>query len=441
MAGEAGESMSGSGPVALLRDPGHAQRSTFVELFFDLVFAFALTRLADGLIDDLKWIDVAQTALLLPAMWWVWTLTLWLNDWLDPNHLAVQLTIVVIMLGSLVMAAAVPEAFGRHGKFFATAYVVTQVGRTVFFALALRGHRLQSRGWRVLFWFGLSAVPWIAGAVGHHAVRGALWAIALGMDYLAAALNYPTPGLGRSHTEDWRLAGEHLSERYRQFVIIALGETILVTGSAFSAAFTGGGSAAAVASFVTTVLLWRIYFHRSTDLIGASGAVSRSPAGLGRLAAYTHLVIVAGIVITAVGDRIDLAHSLTPVRLAWVLASVGGPALFVAGRALFEYTVFSGVSWSRPAGLAALAALVPLAYFPHAPTLVVALVVNAILLAVVVIDAVTSPVRPPRQGVQPALRRTGRAARPAGPSGLAGRANPDDMGGPAVVEGGSGPLS
>jgi low temperature requirement protein LtrA len=192
--------MATTGGTTLLRDPADAQRSTFLELFFDLVFAFALTRLADGLIHDLKWVDVAQTVLLLPALWWVWTLTVWMNDWLNPNRLAVQLTVVAIMLGSLVMAAAVPGAFGGHGIFFAAGYVLIQAGRTLFFIFALRGHRLQARGWRVLFWFGLSAGPWIVGAFTQHVLRGSLWALAVLLDYLAAAANYPTPGLGRSRT-------------------------------------------------------------------------------------------------------------------------------------------------------------------------------------------------------------------------------------------------
>src|SRR5262249_34106015 len=100
-----------SARTELMRDPENTQRSTFLELFFDLVFAFALTRLADGLINDLGWDDALETAILLPALWWVWTLTVWMNDWLEPDRLPVQATVVAVMLGSLIMSAAVPRAF------------------------------------------------------------------------------------------------------------------------------------------------------------------------------------------------------------------------------------------------------------------------------------------------------------------------------------------
>jgi low temperature requirement protein LtrA len=369
-----------------MRSPENPQRSTFLELFFDLVFAFALTRLAEGLIHDLRWRDVLETAILLPAVWWVWTLTVWMTDWLEPDALPVQATVVMVMLGSLVISAAVPGAFGRYGGTFAGIYIAVQVGRTAFFVWALRGHHLQARGWRVLFWFGVSGVLWIAGGVAGYWLRVALWTAALVTDYGAALANYPTPGLGRSRTSDWRLAGEHLAERYRQFVIIALGETILVTGTTFSNDVTPHRVAAAVATFFTSVLLWRIYFHRVADLTSAASALARAPAGLGRLAAYEHLLIVAGVVVSAVGDRLVLAYPGARTAPSWIAAIVGGPALFVAGRAIFEYTVFRRTSWTRPAGLGALAGAAAATVL--LPTLAAAFLVDLVLLAIVVADTV-----------------------------------------------------
>jgi low temperature requirement protein LtrA len=368
-----------------MRDPENTQRSTFLELFFDLVFAFALTRLADGLIDDLDWDDVLRTAILLPALWWVWTLTVWMNDWLEPNRLPVQATVVAVMLGSLLMSAAVPGAFDGHGLLFGGIYVAVQVGRTLFFTWALRGHHLQARGWRVLFWFGVSGVLWIAGGFGGYATRLALWAAAVIVDYTAAMANYPTPGLGRNRIEDWRLAGEHLSERYRQFVIIALGETILVTGSTLSKYITPLLTAAAVAAFFKSVFLWRIYFHRVAELKPAASAFAHPPARLGRLAAYEHLPIIAGVVVSAVGDRLVLAHPASPTKPAWIATIAGGPALFIGGRAIFEYTVAGRTTWTRPVGVAALTgasvAMVVL------DMLAATVLLDIVLLAIVIADA------------------------------------------------------
>jgi low temperature requirement protein LtrA len=368
-----------------MRDPENTQRSTFLELFFDLVFAFALTRLADGLINDLDWNAVLETAILLPALWWVWTLTVWMNDWLEPDRLPVQAADVAVMVGSLVMSAAVPGAFDVNGLLFGGIYVAVQVGRTGFFTWALRGHRLQARGWRVLFWFGLSGVLWIVGGVTGYRARVALWAAAVAIDYVAAVINYPTPGLGRNRTEDWRLAGEHLSERYRQFVIIALGETILVTGSTLSRHLTPLLTAAAVAAFFKSVFLWRIYFHRLAELARAASALAHPPARVGRLAAYEHLPIVAGVVVSAVGDRLVLAHPHSPTKPAWIAIIAGGPALFIAGRAIFEYTVAGCTTWTRPAGVAALAAAGVVMILLD--TLAATVLLDLVLLAIVVADA------------------------------------------------------
>jgi low temperature requirement protein LtrA len=374
-----------SARTQLMRDPENTQRSTFLELFFDLVFAFALTRLADGLINDLGWDDALETAILLPALWWVWTLTVFMNDWLEPDRLPVQAAVVGVMLGSLVLSAAVPEAFDGSGLLFGGVYVAVQVGRTVFFTWALRGHHLQARGWRVLFWFGLSGVLWILGGVAGYDARIVLWAAAVVIDYVSAVANYPTPGLGRNRTEDWRLAGEHLTERYRQFVIIALGETILVTGSTLSRHLTGLLTAAAVAAFFKSVFLWRIYFHRVAEFAPAASAFAHPPARLARLAAYQHLPIIAGVVVSAVGDRLALLHPYSPAKPAWIAMIAGGPVLFIGGRAIFEYTLTGRTTWTRPAGLVALtAAGVAMTVLN---TLGATVLLDLVLLAIVIADA------------------------------------------------------
>ena len=110
--------------------------------------------------------------MLLLAVWWVWSSTAWVTDRFDPQRPAIQLLVIATMVGSLVMAVAVPEAFGEQGLVFAGAYVAIQVGRSLFLVLALRGHELQRDAVRVLFWFGVSAVPWIAGALVHGTARG-----------------------------------------------------------------------------------------------------------------------------------------------------------------------------------------------------------------------------------------------------------------------------
>lgn len=185
--------------------------------------------------------DALETLVLLLAMWWVWSFTAWLTDLVDPQRPAVQLVVTAAMLGSLVMAVAAPEAFGEQGLIFAGAYVAIHLGRGLFLILGLRGHEAQRLAMRVLFWFGVSAVPWIAGALVQGTTRGALWTLAVAVDYIAFARGFPTPGLGRAPAAEWAVVAEHLAERYRQFFIIALGVLTAVDPSIGHASGTRAG--------------------------------------------------------------------------------------------------------------------------------------------------------------------------------------------------------
>jgi low temperature requirement protein LtrA len=384
----------------LLRRPEDPQRATFLELFFDLAFVFALFQLSRGLIQHLAWSGAFQTLVLLLAVWWVWSSTAGLTDRLDPRRPAVQLLVIATMVGSLVVTAALPEAFGPQGLVFAGAYVAIQIGRQLFVLIALRGHELQRTAGRVVFWYGMSAVPWIAGAVAHGTTRGALWTLAVALDYTAFALRWPAPGLGRAPESGLPVVAEYLAERYRQFFIIALGELILVTGLALSGTgFAADRTAAFVVSIATTVLLWRIYIYRAGELLSAAIAAAPEPARLAGSASYTHLVMVAGIVVTAVGAELVIAHPLGHTQPAWIAVILGGPALFLAGRAGFEYAIFGRVSRDRPIGVLVLAALTPAML--HVPPLLVAIAATAVLAGNAVADAARARGHPPEQPSPP----------------------------------------
>ncbi len=367
--------------AGVLRDPTSPQHVTFLELFFDLVFVFALDRVAQGLIDKLDWSDLLETMVLLPAVWWIWMMTVWMTDRLDPERASTQLTVIGIMVGSLILASAVPDAFGRRGWFFAGTYVSVQLGRTLYLVVVLRRHELRRRSLRTLFWFAVSAVPWLLGAASNAPLRLALWALAITIDYVAARLDFPTPGAGRSPISEWGLAAAHMSERFRQIVIVALGGTIIVAGTTFGASDFGPHSVAAlVISFAVTGLLWRIYIYRAGELMSEALARSASPAHLGRSTAYTHLLIAAAAIAVSVADRLVIAQPLARPHASWTAAIMAGPVLFLLGRARLEYTVFSRVSYSRRIGLAVLVAITPAMI--AVPPLAVAATMVAILLGV-----------------------------------------------------------
>ncbi|WP_328426717.1 low temperature requirement protein A [Micromonospora sp. NBC_00389] len=229
--------------------------------------------------------------------------------------------------------------------------------------------------------------------------RGALWITAAAVEYAGIALGFPTPRLGRSGERRLEVvvSEEHVAERLRQFFIVALGEPIVVTGLAFAnGAFGADRSAATLLAFVTTALLWRIYIHRAGALIAETIAAAPNRLRVGVLTLYSHVIMIAGIVTIAVGDELVITHPLGHPDPAWIAVILGGPALFLAGRAIFDYAVFGRVSAPRVIGALALVALTPA--MKPVPPLAVATTAALILAGVAVADAVRTrrlPAEPP----------------------------------------------
>jgi low temperature requirement protein LtrA len=339
-------------------------RGREAELLLDLVYVFALTRLSQRLIEDftterrIVLPEAGQTLLLLLALWLIWVQAAFATSRHDPRRPVIQLVVVWVMFGSMIIAVALPHAFGARGLTFAVTYVAIQLGRPFFLLLALR-EREPHNPLRTICWAAASAVPWIAGAAlfPQSPARGLLWTLAVALDYTGFVLGWPVPGLGRTRLGEWRIAGERLAERYQQFIIITLGETILLTGLTFATEFTPDRVLPTVVSFATTVLLLRIYFHRAGAVLPTAIEAAPRPARLGRSGVYAHLAMVTGILATGVGNALVIHHPLGDLDPAWLAIIFGGPALFLAGRSRLEYDVFARVSASRLIGLLALAAL------------------------------------------------------------------------------------
>jgi low temperature requirement protein LtrA len=355
--------MVGNESPGLLRPrDGRGQRVTSFELFFDLVYVFAVTQLSHLLLDHLNVRGAVQTLLLLLAVWWAWMYNAWFTNWFDPDRRAVRLVLVGVMLAGLIMSAALPGAFGERGLVFAGAYVAMQVGRTAFAVAALGAEPGLRRSFqRVLAWMVACGVLWLAGGLAVGAARYVLWLAAVVVDYAAPACGYWTPGLGRSRTTDWTITGGHMAERCQLFLIIALGESILVTGATFAQLpFSAATVAAFIVAFLGSVAFWWIYFDRGAEASSDVIARSADPGRLGRSAyTYLHLPMVAGIIVAAVGDELTIAHPGGHTSAATAAALLGGPALFLAGHVLFKRVVFGRLSLPRLAAIVALAALVP----------------------------------------------------------------------------------
>ncbi len=342
-------------------------RVTFVELFFDLVFVFAVTQLSHGLLHDLTLVGLLHTAMLLFAVWWVWVYTAWATNWLDPQRTPVRIMLFVLMLAGLLLSASIPEAFERLGLAFAGAYSCMQVGRSLFMLWAFKGHSPGNfrTFQRITAWLALAGAFWLAGGLAEHQLRLAFWLVALGIEYVGPSAGYFVPGHGRSTTADWDIAGAHMAERCGLFVIIALGELVLVTGATFAElAWSPATVAAFVSAFLGSVAMWWIYFNIGAEKASSLIARSADPGRLGRLAyTYMHIFIVAGIIVAAVADELVLAHPLGRTETPTLAAVLGGPALYLLGNILFKRSVATWLPLSHLVGIAALAVLVPAASY------------------------------------------------------------------------------
>jgi len=374
------------------RPQGEAeQKTTSLELFYDLVFVFAITQISHHLLEHLSWEGAGQSALLLLVVWWSWNYTAWVTNELDPESPVVRLVMILLMLASLMMAVAIPHAFGDDALLFVASYLAIQVGRHAFLAFVAwpRGSVERERAARILSWFVLAGVFWVAGAlVDGGAGRTVLWLIALCVDYGAPLGTYWLPGRRRLPFSTWMVETAHFSERFGLFIIIALGESIVVTGATASElGLTGKTALAFATAFLTSAALWWLYFTVVAGLAEQRlHAATEDRTAVARDAyTYLHVVLVAAIVLSAVGDELVIAHPTEPLETsAEVAAVVGGPALYLFAHVLFRLRMTGTTSLRRPAGAAACVLLGLL--LPGADALVLALLVLAVLVVVILGD-------------------------------------------------------
>jgi low temperature requirement protein LtrA len=366
------------------RDGAGSQRVTPVELFFDLVYVFAITQLSHLILDDLSVDGVAQAAFLLIVVWWAWIYTTWMANWLDPSSPAVRTVLTGVMLASLLMAAALPTAFGDDGFLFAASYVALQVGRNAAAMALVRDHRLRGVFERLLLWSLASGALWLAGAALDPDQRLLLWIPALGLELAAPFARYWLPGRGRAATTDWDIDGGHFAERCQLFIIIALGESIVVTGAtAADAGLTSTVVACLVVAFLETVALWWLYFGAPAERSHAMMSESDDPGRIARNSyTYVHVLIVAGIIATAAGVDLLIAHPHDPQHGVGLAIVLGGPAVFLLGESLFQWSATGTVNVKRLATAALIIALVPLA--PELSTLALIGIVTGLLTAVAI---------------------------------------------------------
>jgi low temperature requirement protein LtrA len=382
------------------------RRVTNVELFFDLVYVFAVTQLSHFLIGHQTVAGALEAALLLAMVWLLWAYTTWVTNWFDPEKIPVRLLLLALMLVSLAMSAGLPGAFTSTGLLVGLAYAVMQIGRSAFAVVALWG---QGRGGefaalarnyqRILTWCCVSGALAVAGGLAPGVLpRALLWLAAVAVDLLGGAVGFYTPGLGRASTQDWDIEGGHFAERCQAFILIALGESIVVIGATLADLIAGPLSRpgaqhvpavlAFLVAFVGSAALWWMYFDRSADEGARMIAASADPGRLGRSAYhFIHPIMVAGIIVTAAADKIVLTTpgAVGVASTAWLI--LGGSVLYVAGHLAFKLDVWRRLSWPRVVALVVLGLLGIAA--PHISALALSACAAATVVGIAAADFVT----------------------------------------------------
>jgi low temperature requirement protein LtrA len=345
--------------IAVSRAPGAERVVTPLELFFDLVYVFAIGQLSHHLLEHVDLRTGTETVILALAVVYAWYMTAWGANWLEPDRLPVRVLLVGLMFASLLMSAAIADAFDGRAWLFVTGYLLLQVGRSAFLIVALRGRALGEHFINDLVWELAAGAFWVAGAIADGDARLVLWGLAVVATHGGVWVLHWLPGRGRAidlgHTE---IAGGHLIERFRLFFIIALGETVLTTGTAFTdEPFEPERLLALAIGFAGTVALWWCYFQRAEG-IGVDAAETADDAGaVGWWGTWTLTLMVLALIAIAVGDELAIAHPGDDATLGFTILTFGGPALFLLAQVLFLHEALGHVPRSRPLGLAALAIL------------------------------------------------------------------------------------
>jgi low temperature requirement protein LtrA len=363
-------------------------RASTVELFFDLVFVFFITRLSDLLLHDLTVAGAAKTVFLFLVAWWAWIYTTWGTNWFDPTTGPVRAVLLVGMLASMLGAIAIPDAFGDRAWLLVVGYVSIQTLRNAFMVAATdREDPLHLPFVRILVWTAWVGLIWLAGLLVGEASRVPVWAVALGFDYLGPLVGHWTPFLGRSQPQAWELEPSHFVERIMLFLIIALGETIVAGGFAASELpVTAARVLALAVSFGITTALWWLYFefHAERTLHELRAAASER-GRLGRDLSYLHIPLALGIIVAAVGTELVISHPGERLSLRELIAIAAGPVLYLLGSVAFKLRVFGELWERRAAACVALAGTVALA--SRLPALAIWALVLVLLTALAVVEA------------------------------------------------------
>jgi low temperature requirement protein LtrA len=334
-----------------MQDVSGDHRVTPLELFFDLVFVFAVTQVTATLADDVSWAGLGRGLLVVASLWWAWGAYAWLTNASEHRQPMVRVFMFGAMAAMLIAAITLPDAFGNHAIAFGLAYLVFRVLHVILFWIAGRNERGIRQALARLSPYFLAAPVLLAigGFLGGQS-QVILWIAAVLVDYLSPVVR----GMA-----GWRVAPAHFVERHGLIVIIALGESIVAVGvGASGLQIDLSMVTATVLTVFVAACLWWAYFdgqpERAEHRLATAAELPR--AVLARnLYSYLHLPMVGGIILLALGVKKTLGHTADPLTVIPAVALGGGVALYLA--ALVAFRLVAERTWSLPRVVAALASL------------------------------------------------------------------------------------
>lgn len=329
---------------------------TPLELFFDLVFVFALTQITGFLVRNLTWGGVVRGVLLLAVVWWAWVGYSWLTNAIPAEEVLPARLIILLAMGTmLVVALSIPRAFSEDAVLFGVAYFVVRALHVVLYGLITPPETRDAVLRLAPGFLGAPLLLVLAGFVGNP-LESVLWVLAIGVDY----------GIARFRgVEGFYVRASHFVERHRLIIIIALGESIVAIGvGATNLTLDANGVLAVFSGFVLIATLWWLYFdyitlaaeRRLASTHGHERAVLARDSY-----SYIHLLMIGGIVFIALGIEQTLAHVNDPLRLIPAVALCGGGTLYLCGHNAYRYRDHGTISVPRTIAAVGSSLLIPLA--------------------------------------------------------------------------------
>jgi low temperature requirement protein LtrA len=390
----------------------HHREVSPLELFFDLVFVFAVSQLAHHLYEDVSWRGAAETTVLLIAVFGVWTWVSFEATLLDVARAVTQWSVIVVMGLSLFLNAGISHAFDTQPWTFVFPLLIIQIGQLVVPIAAARHRELRRHYARALVWTCVSAPLWVVGACVEPHVRLAWWAAAAAVELSGTWAAHPLPG--KTLRSD-RLAfdADHMRERLRLFLIIALGETVLTIGRAVAEHPSSAAAfAAGILVFVALVCLWASYFAGAESLFSEDVSATTDPITVIRLGMNVTYIVFAGLVALAVGSELAIAHPEGHGSPELALLLLGGPALYLAGAAGYFWAARRANCAERVVACLALgAAGIGAVWLPVLVSLAILAAILLVLVAVLILKSQRAQGKSPPSSEPPILAMASHADR------------------------------